>query len=270
MLFLKEWFIPTIGKSVGIATITAAIFNVPSDTLVPEPLEKNIYHLFEWTQSNYFFFAMLTSATLVILTLFSKEFSRGADSFWGKLSRKRGLISLTANFLFGAILLPLVVAFTALMKQGHPVNTLIVLAVIYTGISAVFHWLGTDGTHPYTGLLYVVHPISLEAQKELRYKTEIRLNDHVSYCKGTAQVVVLAETNENYLTIFVELDREINCLVPDELAYWHKFLGLVEQEWTNNKIAFARVMDPFSIKTDPELMHSTSIQGNAPSSLSGL
>lgn len=243
-IFFKEWLLSTGSKAAGIAIVTAAIFRAPSTTQLPPELEKNIYSLFDLTNSLLFQAIFLATGLILLIAFFAREFSKKKDGFWYKVAKKRGLIATAANILFGAVLLPLVFVITAFALQNQPVSSFVALAVAYVIFSALLHWLSLYDLHPSGCLAYIVSPATDKLIEQFRYKVQIRLAHHVTYCKGAGPVYVLGETVDQCLILFVPLDFDPATLSETEVAKWRKFLKLLENEWRDNDVIFTRVFSP--------------------------
>jgi hypothetical protein len=243
-VFSKDWLIPTVGKVAGIATVSSAFFSLSSDTALPPALEKNIAGFFDLTNSRYYRYVLFTVIALLLITWIAKEFSTGYSGFWDKVAKKRGMVSLVSNFLFGAILLPLVVGIVALAGQGKSISGLLPLAVSFVFISALIHWLGVDDLRPDAGITYCVRPGAHGPGNEFRRITAVRLDELMAYCEGARSVAVFSEAKDGCLTLFVPIEGEVAQFSPEILDRWVKFTGAIESEWNAAGIKFVRVCPP--------------------------
>ncbi|MES2321871.1 MAG: hypothetical protein V4633_06385 [Pseudomonadota bacterium] len=245
-LFAKEWIFPTFGKAFGIATITAAIFTLPKETQLPNELTRNIENFFGLTNSGFFQILLLCSVIGLIVTWLAKHLGRGKHNAWNVVAKKRGPLALLASLLFGVILLPLVVGIVALTSNGTPALAFVLLpmAMTYIFLSGAFHWMGVTDMAPAAGLTYIVRPATGDVRFDFREKTAARFAALMAYCPHAEATAVLAETNDGSLTLFVPVNQDPSRIPADGRETWNCFTRALENEWTENDIAFTRMPSP--------------------------
>jgi len=250
MIWLKSWLLPTLAKIVIIFNFSAVIFHNENGRDIPPHIAEGIKKLLEFAVSWYPSLIMISMA-LLMGSFIARSISRGRPGFAYTVGRASTKLSMLTNFLFGAVLVPIVIASAFGFYNKTGLGATMFLGLTYIFLSAIIHWVGLVNTHPYAALTYVVTTGAGKFTADFRYKTAQRLADHITYCPYADSVEVITETDDYSITLVVPIQQEAKSLNQRDIEKWQLFISAIEAEWKHDGLFYNRISSPslFSLQT---------------------
>lgn len=251
--FTFSWLSPKIAVALPAATLSAVIFSLDDNTNITDATAARLANIFKTTESNLFYCLILVSALILLISSVTRTWSQGKSRSFYLIASSAKLIAKPLNFLFGMMLVPLIVALTAIaMRQNIETKSLVISIAayifVYVLIGAAIHLLAESETYPFESIVYVVWTKGSVNHDIFNYRTSERFEEIMSHIPFFATPITSLQAAGGFANISVSSNLRANCWKKKEINALRIYLEAIQLEWRENEIHYSFDATPNLLK----------------------